>query len=231
MDLIIKENLLGISVGIISVICMFLVVNYMYISSTKKITEKYVDVLRVTNVKPVILNNNQPCISVVECLLLKFSFKRYRYEKNRYYKTKYAIGYITKRKIKNSKRENISHIKPDGYKKNEINSSTQIYNRCHLIASMLGGLNERCNLITGTRKLNETMIKYENLVFNQVMKEGKPVIYKVTPVYRSKNTLSKGVILEAKSIGDTKFGFNIFIANSQNGVSINYKKGDYTLKK
>ena len=144
-------------------------------------------------------------------------------------KTKFAFAYVTKKNIRKEERKSITHIKLDGWQKN---ISGQVYNRCHLIASILGGKDDKINLITATRKLNELMIPYEYKVQKYVITTSKPVIYKVTPVYSNKNVLCKGVILEAYSVCDKgrSVKFNVFILNKQDNVKINYNKGNYKIK-
>ena len=122
-------------------------------------------------------------------------------------------------------------IKPTGWhtvKYNCVNGK-YLYNRCHLIGYQLTGENaNRKNLITGTRSLNvDGMLPFENMVADYVKETGNHVLYRVTPVFKGKEKLARGVHMEAQSIEDKGKGikFNVFVFNVQKGVTINYKDG------
>lgn len=104
-----------------------------------------------------------------------------------------------------------------------------LYNRCHLIGYQLTGENaNKRNLITGTRSLNvDGMLPFENMVADYIKETGNHVLYRVTPVFKGKEKLARGVKMEAQSIEDKGKGikFNVFVFNVQKGVFINYKDG------
>lgn len=125
----------------------------------------------------------------------------------------------------------IGMIKPTGWhtvKYNCVNGK-YLYNRCHLIGYQLTGENtNKKNLITGTRALNvDGMLPFENMVADYVKETGNHVLYRVTPVFKGKEKLARGVKMEAQSIEDKGKGikFNVFVFNVQNGIVINYKDG------
>ena len=109
-----------------------------------------------------------------------------------------------------------------------------LYNRCHLIGYQLTGENaNKRNLITGTRSLNvDGMLPFENMVADYIKETGNHVLYRVTPIYEKNNLLASGVTIEAKSVEDNGKGilFNVFVYNIQNGIEIDYKTGDSSLK-
>lgn len=144
-------------------------------------------------------------------------------------------------------RGDISKVTPSGWNnrtydilKEEGNESGYIYNRCHLIGWQLTGENaNKQNLITGTRYLNvgdgsdnpETggMVYYENKVANYMdINPDKRVAYRVTPIYDGNNLVPAGVQMEALSLDDGGKGikFNVYIANIQPGILIDYRDGD-----
>ena len=131
------------------------------------------------------------------------------------------------------KRGSISY-KPTGWVQTIYNNGQALYNRCHLIAWQLGNENNnKKNLITGTRQMNEAMIPWENAVANYVKeknKEGKDyhVLYRVTPDFRGNNLVANGVEIEAKSVEDNGEGvcFNKYIYNVQEGFEITYATGE-----
>ena len=133
-------------------------------------------------------------------------------------------------------RANMVGIRPSGWDLNKdhyegiVNSKPPyVYNRCHLLAHALGGVDEEINLITGTRYLNETgMLPFENMVRDYIDKTENHVLYRATPVYKGDNKLASGVQLEAYSVEDSGNGisFNVYCYNVQPGVDINYANGD-----
>ena len=133
----------------------------------------------------------------------------------------------------NEEREDISSINPTGFinkKYNNVASGGYIYNRSHLVGWQLCGLNAvRQNLFTGTRALNSAMLNYENQVAEYLRNNQKNhVFYRVTPIYDGGNLLASGIQMEAYSIEDDGKGiqFNVYIANVQSGIYINYATGD-----
>lgn len=125
----------------------------------------------------------------------------------------------------------IGKVKPSGWQisKYDFIDGKYLYNRCHLIGYQLSGenANER-NLITGTRYMNvEGMLPLENEVADYVKETGNHVMYRVTPVFEGDNLVASGVRMEAYSVEDEGEGisFNVFVANVQPGVEIDYSDG------
>ncbi len=135
------------------------------------------------------------------------------------------------------KRGSIGMIKPSGWHtiKYDIVDGKYLYNRCHLIGYQLTGENaNEKNLITCTRQMNtKGMLDFENKVADYIKSTSNHVLYRVTPVYKDDNLLATGVIIEAKSVEDNGEGilFNVFVYNIQNGIEIDYKTGESSLKK
>lgn len=129
-------------------------------------------------------------------------------------------------------RENMVGIKPSGWNQNKYggfvtSKPPYLFNRCHLLAHQLGGIEKENNLITGTRYLNEAMIPYENQVAEYIKKTGNHVLYRATPIFESDNKLASGIQLEAYSVEDAGKGvsFNVYCYNVQPGVKLNYMNG------
>lgn len=133
-------------------------------------------------------------------------------------------------------RGSIGMVKPSGWHlaKYDIVSGKYLYNRCHLIGYQLTGENANTkNLITCTSHLNKTvMVDFENDVANYVKDTHNHVLYRVTPIYEFDNLVASGVLMEAYSIEDNGKGikFNIYAYNVQEGIEIDYKTGDSSLK-
>lgn len=127
-------------------------------------------------------------------------------------------------------------IKPSGWQtvKYDNIDGKYLYNRCHLIGYQLTGENANPkNLITCTRQMNtKGMLPFENKVAEYIKNTKNHVLYRVTPVYEGDNLLATGVKIEAKSVEDNGQGilFSVFVYNIQNGIEIDYKNGNSSLK-
>ena len=127
-------------------------------------------------------------------------------------------------------RGSIGHHEPTGWSQARyanIDSGGWLYNRSHLIGHQLTGNDDYANLMTGTRSFNMRMLEYENFVANYVETTENHVRYRVTPVFEGNNLIASGVYMEGFSIEDNGEGlmFNIYIPNTQPGVTINYANG------
>lgn len=126
----------------------------------------------------------------------------------------------------------IGMIKPTGWQTkryDDLIEDKYLYNRCHLIAYMLSGLNaEKENLFTGTRYLNVTgMLPWEIAVYDYIEETGNHVEYHVLPVFSGNDLVCRGVLMQAKSAEDNGRGleFCVFCYNVQPGVVIFYEDG------
>lgn len=110
-------------------------------------------------------------------------------------------------------------------------TTRELYNRCHLIAHSLGGVDTLYNLVTGTRYMNEAMEWKERAVADYIKKTGNHVIYRATPVYKGENAIANGVQVEAYSVEDEGKGiqFNVYFYNVQPGIDIDYMNGNSEL--
>ena len=143
-----------------------------------------------------------------------------------------AWGCIGPSMLATEERGSIGMIRPSGWHtvKYDFVDGLYLYNRCHLIAYSLCGVNaDERNLITGTRYLNiEGMLGIENRVYWYVKDTGYHVCYRVTPRYIGSDLLAVGVQMEAYSVEDRgkRLSLNTFCFNVQPGVLIDYKTGD-----
>ena len=104
------------------------------------------------------------------------------------------------------------------------------YNRSHLIGHQLTGENDNPkNLMTGTRQFNTPhMENYENQVKDYIKLTGNHVRYRVTPHFLNDELVARGVQMEAQSVEDNNFSFNVYIFNIQDGYTIDYSTGRAT---
>ena len=179
------------------------------------------------------LNGNVPVFEEVDT---SKSFEKYS-ELDNLKRAGSAFANIGVDLMPTEKRGSIGMIKPSGWHtiKYDIVDGKYLYNRCHLIGYQLTGENANPkNLITCTRQMNtKGMLDFENKVAEYIRSTNNHVLYRVTPVYKDDNLLATGVIIEAKSVEDNGKGilFNVFVYNIQNGIDINYKTGESSLKK
>lgn len=145
-----------------------------------------------------------------------------------------AFANVSLETMPDGERGSISSIKPTGWhtvKYDNINGK-YLYNRCHLIGWQLTSENANPNnIITCTRQMNTgKMLELENMVANYIKETGHHVLYRVTPIYENDNLLATGVQMEGLSVEDNEISFNIFVYNVQDGINIDYKTGESSLK-
>lgn len=129
------------------------------------------------------------------------------------------------------KRGSIGMVKPSGWHtvRDDSLDGKYLYNRCHLIAWCLSGMNaEKRNLITGTRYMNvEGMLPYETKVSDFIFAGGGRVYYRVTPDFRTGELVARGVRIQAYSLADKgkSIDFDVYCYNVQPGYKIDYATG------
>ena len=106
--------------------------------------------------------------------------------------------------IPDKDRSPISIFYPSGFRPNvkyDFIDGKYLYNRCHLIAFQLCGVDDERNLFTGTRYLNtHLMLPIENEVRGYIEETGHHVRYTVTPDFRDGESVCRGVTIEAYSV-------------------------------
>ena len=119
------------------------------------------------------------------------------------------------------------NVDPTGWH-NKKTKKGYLYNRSHLIGFQLTGQNNNLkNLITGTQQLNNPeMLRFEmDIAYYLEQNPNHYIRYTVIPVFKDNELLARGVHLKAQSIGDNDVQINVFIANIQNDVILNYSDG------
>lgn len=159
-------------------------------------------------------------------------FEKYS-ELDKYGRCGTAYANICEELMPTEERTSIGMIKPSGWQTvryDDLVEGNYLYNRCHLIAFMLAGENaNEKNLITGTRYMNtEGMLPFEMQVARYVEKTGNHVLYRVTPIFKGKNLVASGVLMEASSVEDRGEGlsFCVYVYNVQPGIKIDYATGE-----
>ncbi|MBS6379606.1 MAG: DNA/RNA non-specific endonuclease [Weissella confusa] len=148
-----------------------------------------------------------------------------------------ADAMLNKSLMPSAKREPLT-VRTPGYKVYRFNDNGRekyLYNRSHLIADQLTGLNNNSrNLITGTVALNATnsddnqqsMEDFENQIAGYLRADSTHYVrYRVTPIYRNIERVPRGVQIEAQSVKDNAIRLNVYIFNGQPNWQINYYTG------
>ena len=144
----------------------------------------------------------------------------------------YAMACIGRDLMPTEDRQSISSVKPSGWVQAQYDwvDGQNLYNRCHLIGFQLTGENaNELNLITGTRYCNvEGMLPFENMVADYIRETENHVLYRITPIFADEELVARGVQMEAWSVEDNGEGicFNVYVYNSQPGVTIDYLTGN-----
>ncbi len=181
----------------------------------------------------VVVDNNMPSFTAEELRQKPFE---YYSELDDLGRCGPATAMISQELMPTEERDSIGQVKPTGWHtvKYDVVDGKYLYNRCHLIGFQLTGENaNEKNLITGTRYLNvDGMLPFEDLVAEYIDYTGNAVLYRVTPIYEGENLLASGVQMEAFSVEDQGQGicFNVYVANVQPGVVINYANGESWLE-
>ncbi|KZL37111.1 DNA/RNA non-specific endonuclease [Secundilactobacillus collinoides] len=127
------------------------------------------------------------------------------------------------------------YVDPTGFHNKRVTYDGQmdwLYNRSHLIGYQLTGQNNNLkNLMTGTRSLNAPdMEQYEDEVASYLKEHPHSYLrYQVTPIFKAKELVARGVHMQGESIGDKQVRFNIYIFNVQPGATIDYDTGYSTV--
>ncbi|MBR0127277.1 MAG: DNA/RNA non-specific endonuclease [Firmicutes bacterium] len=139
--------------------------------------------------------------------------------------TQASLSYKTMPDQQREQRGDISEVHPSGW------HSGMEWERMHLIAWALCGENaNECNLITGTHDCNFNAMRNYEVKTARYLEDNprKHVLYRVTPIFRGKELVARGVQMEAESVEDKGRGlcFNIYCYNvRRDGAVINYKTG------
>ncbi len=181
----------------------------------------------------VVVNNNVPFFSDND--LSNTVFETYS-ELDELGRCGVAYANICQDLMPDTERESIGQVKPSGWHTinyHELIDGNYLYNRCHLIGYQLAGENaNEKNLITGTRYLNvEGMLPFENQIADYVKSTNHHVLYRVTPIFKDRELVCRGVLMEAQSIEDDSCVFCVYCYNVQPGIGIDYATGNSWIEK
>ena len=172
-----------------------------------------------------VVNENKPYFTKKQMKKARKSYKKFgRLDSRR--RCTFARASLSKKTMpkSNEERQDISFIHPSGWR------SGQSWERMHLIGWALSDENANArNLITGTHYCNTVgMLPFEERINHYIRTTSNHVLYRVTPVFRGKELVARGVLMEAKSVEDKGKGicFNVYCYNVRDdGSKINYSTG------
>ena len=138
-----------------------------------------------------------------------------------------GIAIISKYTLSIMVEKHLKYPNPNGWTE-KINGSG-IFQRCHVIAYRLSAKkNDKNNIFIGTDDLNKTIMNDVEGKVEQYIKENKDkyirILYRVTPIYKGKNQIPTGILIEAKSL-DTEFALCRFCYNIKKKVTFKYSDG------
>ncbi len=172
-----------------------------------------------------IINNDYPFFKNKDYELIEGNPKYFKHDE--YGRASGGIAIISRYTLSIRTEKHLKYPDPNGWTK-EIGKSG-IFQRCHCIAYRLSAKkNEKDNMFIGTIDLNKTIMnEVENLLEQYIRKNEKRyirIIYRVTPIYKEKNQIPTGILMEAKSL-DSDYTLCRFCYNIKKNVKFKYSDG------
>ena len=172
-----------------------------------------------------VVNNNAPFFKKTDLEIVEGSPKYY--EPDELNRTSGAIAIISKYTLSIMVEKHLKYPDPNGWTE-KINNSG-IFQRCHCIAYKLSAKkNNKNNIFIGTDDLNKkSMNEIENNVeqyIKQNIKKDIKILYRVTPIYKGKNQIPTGILIEAQGL-NTEFTLCRFCYNIKKKVKFKYSDG------
>ena len=172
-----------------------------------------------------VVNNNAPFFKKTDLEIVEGSPKYY--EPDELNRTSGAIAIISKYTLSIMVEKHLKYPDPNGCTE-KINNSG-IFQRCHCIAYKLSAKkNNKNNIFIGTDDLNKkSMNEIENNVeqyIKQNIKKDIKILYRVTPIYKGKNQIPTGILIEAQGL-NTEFTLCRFCYNIKKKVKFKYSDG------
>lgn len=172
-----------------------------------------------------VVNNNTPFFKKADFEIVEGSPKYY--EPDELNRTSGAIAIISKYTLSIMVEKHLKYPDPNGWTE-KINSSG-IFQRCHCIAYKLSAKkNNKNNIFIGTDDLNKKIMnEIENNVeqyIKQNIEKDIKILYRVTPIYKGKNQIPIGILIEAQGL-NTEFTLCRFCYNIKKKVKFKYSDG------
>lgn len=181
------------------------------------------------------VNNDVPTFTKQDLSTAKGPWQAY-HQLDEYNRVTGADALLSKSLMPHAQREPL-YVNPTGWHNKRFTyqgKTDWLYNRSHLIGYQFTGQNNNAkNLMTGTRSLNSPgMENYETEIATYLkLSPTNYVRYRVTPVFRNKELLARGVQMQAQSTGNNTIRFNVYIFNVQPGAKLDYATGRSTVSR
>lgn len=172
-----------------------------------------------------VVNNNTPFFQKTDFEIVEGSPKYF--EPDELNRTSGAIAIISKYTLSIMVEKHLKYPEPNGWTE-KINNSG-IFQRCHCIAYKLSAKkNNKNNIFIGTDDLNKKIMNDVENDVEQYIKENSEkyikILYRVTPIYKGKNQIPTGILIEAKGL-NTEFTLCRFCYNIKKKVKFKYSDG------
>lgn len=182
------------------------------------------DISKLDNYAPIV-NNDKPFFQEKNFEITE-GIPKY-FEPDELNRASGGIAIISKYTLSIMVEKHLKYPDPNGWTE-KINSSG-IFQRCHAIAYRLSAKkNDKNNIFIGTEDLNKTIMNDVESEVEQYIKENKDnyirILYRVIPIYKNKNQIPTGILIEAKSL-DTEFTLCRFCYNIKKKVTFKYSDG------
>ncbi len=192
----------------------------------EKIINEFIDkdISKLDNYAPIV-NNNKPFFKEKDFEITE-GIPKY-FEPDELNRASGGIAIISKNTLSIMVEKHLKYPDPNGWTE-KINNA-KIFQRCHAIAYRLSAKkNDKNNIFIGTEYLNKTIMNNVESEVEQYIKKNKDnyirILYRVVPIYKSKNQIPTGILIEAKSL-DTEFALCRFCYNVEKKIIFKYSDG------
>ena len=117
------------------------------------------------------------------------------------------------------------NVKPTGWNKT-VEKNKKVWVKEKVIPIKDGKENPKNNLFVSTKDLSKKTADYQDKIRNYISQTNNSVGYKVDLIYNGVNPIPSGVHIQAKSIEDNQFQFNIYIFNQEHSYNVNHLTGN-----
>lgn len=147
------------------------------------------------------VNNDKPFFQKTDFEVIE-GIPKY-FEPDELNRTSGGIAIISKYTLSILVEKHLKYLDPNGWTE-KVNNS-HIFQRCHCIAYRLSAKkNNKNNIFIGTDSLNKKIMNdVENEVEQYIRENEKDyirILYRATPIYKNKNQIPTGILIEAKSL-------------------------------
>ena len=82
------------------------------------------------------------------------------------------------------------------------------------------------NTFVSTRDLSKKLAEYQKKISEYINQTNDSVGYEATTIYNGVNPIPSGVHVQAKSVEDNQFQFNIYVFNQEHNYNVNHLTGN-----